>query len=181
MIPKTSDPSDPATPWRRWVAYLLDSVLLVLITVATFYVLIYHRLLWLALVLTCVEALYKPVMEARYGWTFGKLSQKIRVVDATTRGKIDFNQALLRYLPWAFGFFASVFVLIRHTQDPNFVEVSDYRGYLEFARASVLNDSWVLQIIQQVPFISAVWLFLDPLRQAAHDKVANSLVVNFGE
>ena len=181
MIPTTTDPSDPATPWRRWVAYLIDSVLLVLMTAATFYVMIYYRLLWLALAITFVEALYKPVMEARYGWTLGKLSQKIKVVDATTREKIDFNQALLRYLPWAFGFFASVFVLIRHTQDPNFAEVTDYRSYLEFAQASVLNDSWVLQIIQQVPFVSAIWLFLDPLRQALHDKFANTLVVNFGK
>ena len=167
----------PANLWRRWLAYLVDTVLMILLTLLTFYLLIYQKMLWLALAVALLEALYKPLMEARYGWTLGKLSQKIKVVDATTGGGIDFNQSLMRYLPWAVGFFASVFVLVRHFQNPDFAGVTDYLTYMEFAQNSVLNDSWVLQLVQQVPIISATWLILDPLRQALHDKMAHTLVV----
>ena len=171
----------PAPILRRFLAYLVDTLLLTLLTALTIYVMIGPRLVYVAIGLTVVEALYKPIMESRYGWTLGKLSQKIMVIDAATGRRPDFNQSLMRYLPWGLGMFASIFLILQYAKDPAFAEVADGWAYLDYERDSPWRKNTILAIIQQVPLFSSAWMVGDVLRQAIHDKLARTLVVNFPE
>ena len=163
--------------WRRFVAWLIDAVVRSVFTAATVYVLVTYRSLAGAIVIAILEGLYKPVLEARFGWTLGKKAMNIQVIDAQTGNQIDFNQSLMRYLPWAITVFAGIWLLDQYLKDPAFAEVLVMEDYLEYLRNSDWNENTYLGIIRQLPVFSSVWMVGDQLRQAVHDKLAGTLVV----
>ncbi|OAV45638.1 RDD family protein [Lewinella sp. 4G2] len=167
----------PASYLQRWLAYIIDALVLGLFTALALYLLIYARSLYACLAVTVLEGAYKPIMEWRYGATLGKMAQKLVVVDSVTGQRMDLNQSLMRYLPWALGMFAAIFVITRQYQSADFAEVSDIYGYLDLAQNSPLSDSWVIQVISNIPIFSAAWLIADPWRQALHDKLAKTIVI----
>lgn len=164
--------------WRRFLAWLVDAVVLSFFTAATIYVLVTYRSLAGAVVIAILEGLYKPVMEANYGWTLGKRALKIQVIDAQTGGPIDFNQSLMRYLPWAITVFAGIWLLDQYLKDPAFAEVLVMDDYMPYLRNSAWTENTYLGIIRQLPVFSSVWMVGDQLRQALHDKLAGTIVVN---
>ena len=166
-----------APVWRRFVAWLIDAVVRSVFTAATVYVLVTYRSLAGAIVIAILEGLYKPVLEARFGWTLGKKAMNIQVIDAQTGNQIDFNQSLMRYLPWAITVFAGIWLLDQYLKDPAFAEVLVMEDYLEYLRNSDWNENTYLGIIRQLPVFSSVWMVGDQLRQAVHDKLAGTLVV----
>ena len=166
-----------APVWRRFVAWLIDAVVRSVFTAATVYVLVTYRSLAGAIVIAILEGLYKPVLEARFGWTLGKKAMNIQVIDAQTGNQIDFNQSLMRYLPWAITVFAGIWLLDQYLKDPAFAEVLVMEDYLEYLRNSDWNENTYLGIIRQLPVFSSAWMVGDQLRQAVHDKLAGTLVV----
>lgn len=177
-MPDQPASNQPATLFRRVFAYFIDSFVIAFFTAIAFYLLIEKRNLEMAIGVLVIGGMYKPLFEARFGWTLGKLSQRLFIVDQVTGKKPDLNQSLMRYLPWAIGVFASIFVIIRHFESPGFKEVQDVYQYLEFSRKSVLSSNFLLQVISNLPIFSGVWLIADPRRQALHDKLAKTLVVS---
>ena len=167
-----------APVWRRFVAWLIDSVIISVFTAATLYVLIVHRSLAGAITIAVLEGLYKPMMEARFGWTIGKRLLKIQVIDAVTGRGIDLNQSLMRYLPWATTVFVGIWVLDQYLKDPAFAEVLTMDDYFPYLRNSDWGENTYLGIIRQLPVFSSVWMVGDQLRQGIHDKLAGTLVVN---
>ena len=164
--------------WRRFVAWLLDALILTVFTAATIYILITYRSLAGAVAIALLEGLYKPVMEAHYGWTLGKRALGIKVIDAQTGGLIDFNQSLMRYLPWGITVFAWIWLLDQYLKDPAFAEVLLTDDYLDYVRNSEWPENTYLGIMRQLPVFSSVWMVGDQLRQALHDKLAGTIVIN---
>lgn len=138
---------------------------------------IYFRNLNLAILSLLVGAAYKPLMEAFYGWTLGKRSQKLEVIDLATGNKPDMNQSLMRFLPWALGVCASIFVMVRLFQNPDFADVADPYQYAELLRNSEVGQSTIVSIVSNLSIFSGTWVIGDPMRQALHDKLAKTLVI----
>src|ERR1700712_5415747 len=66
--------------WTRFAAYLLDSMIISVITLPVTYLNVTHWKLTIFFILTSVvELAYKPFMEYRYGATLGKMGVGIRV------------------------------------------------------------------------------------------------------
>ena len=139
---------------------------------------IFWRSLPLAIAFLLLEAAYKPLTEARWGYTLGKKWLKMKVIDRETGGLMTLNQSLYRYLPWAIAVFATVFVYIRYFQDPGFADVASLDDYVEFANDHSLSNSFVLSLLTNLTIFSAVWMFSDPLVRALHDRIAGTVVVN---
>lgn len=136
------------------------------------------RSLPIAILCIVLDAAYKPIMEAKYGWTLGKKWRKIKVISQESGGLMDINQSLNRFLPWAIAYFASIFVYTRHFQDPAFAEVTDLEQYLEFATNHVLNGNFFVSLANNLTIFSAVWMFSDPFKRTLHDRFAKTIVVN---
>lgn len=140
--------------------------------------LVFLRSLPIAVMCVVLDAAYKPLMEARYGWTLGKKWRKIKVISQETGGLMDINQSLTRFLPWAIAYFASIFVYTRHFQDPAFAEVQTMEAYFEFSAAHVLSGNFLISLANNLTIFSAVWMFSDPFKRALHDRFAKTIVVN---
>ncbi|NJC26840.1 RDD family protein [Neolewinella antarctica] len=171
----------PASFFRRALAYFIDSILIGLATAPAYYFLIYEGSLYAGIAIIVVGGAYKPLMEARYGWTLGKLSQRIQIVDVVTGVKPDLNQSLLRYLPWAIGVLTGILVTIRVFEQPDFDEVKDIFQYVEAMQKSSLSENFFVRNVSSLPIFSSVWMISDPLRQTLHDKLAKTLVVAMPE
>lgn len=142
-----------------------------------FYSIIELKSLPFAILMMLGEAAYKPIMEALYGHTLGKKWMKLEVVNQKGFGPISWNQSLLRFLPWAAVFYATVFVIIRHFQAEGFMEVTDMPMYIEFGRKHPLGENMLIAMINYLPLFSVMWVLSDPMRRALHDRLAGTVVV----
>ncbi|MCD6385696.1 RDD family protein, partial [Candidatus Sumerlaeota bacterium] len=70
----------PAGFWIRVVATLVDFIVFIPVVALSFYA-ISSKSLFLTLLLILPGVLYKPLMEAFYGATLGKMACGLRVVD----------------------------------------------------------------------------------------------------
>lgn len=168
-----------ATIPRRAFARVIDFGLVsVPLNALALMAIVFYRSLPLAIGLLLLEAAYKPLTESRWGYTLGKKWMKMKVVDQATGEKMDMNQSLLRFLPWAVSVFITIFVYTRHFQAPAFAEVTDLLQYAEFAREHVLGNSFLISLLSNMTIFSAVWMFSDPMVRALHDRIAKTVVVN---
>ena len=132
-------------------------------------------------ILLLVEAIYKPIMEGLYGQTLGKKWMNILVVNQKGFGPISWNQSLLRYLPWAAVFYATVFIIVRHFQADGFMEVDSWPAYIKFGREHPLGENLIIAMINYLPLFSVMWVISDPLKRALHDRVAGTVVFSSKE
>lgn len=123
------------------------------------------------------EAAYKPIMEAIYGQTLGKKWMNIKVVDQKDFSPISWNQSLLRFLPWAAVFYATVFIVVRHFQADGFAEVDSWPAYIEFGREHPLGENLLIAMINYLPLFSVMWVMSDPMKRALHDRLAKTVVL----
>ncbi len=145
------------------------------------YVVVYLKSLPLALLCILADALYKPLLEGLYGYTWGKKLMHLRVTDRKSHQKISWNQSFLRYTPWAIAVYASVFVMVRYFQTPELLEVTDVPAYLEFMGSHPLSNNFLIGVLNSAWLFAIMWIFTDPLRQGLHDKLAGTLVVQVPE
>lgn len=100
---------------QRTLARFIDIVFITVpLTAFTILALVYLRSLPLAIAFITLEAIYKPFMEGRFGFTIGKKLVKIRVVDQLSGKLMNLNQNLTRFLPWAIIYFTTLFVYTRY-------------------------------------------------------------------
>ena len=85
--------------WIRVGAALIDILVMIPLFVISYYNQIDMKSLVLLYILTVLSALYKPLMEWRYGATLGKMACKIKVVNEKLK-PISIDQRLGRYIPW---------------------------------------------------------------------------------
>jgi uncharacterized RDD family membrane protein YckC len=169
----------PAKLQRRFIAWLLDRAVLLPLTIGLLYSIIDMKSLPFAIMMMIGEAVYKPIMEALYGHTLGKKLMKIQVVTQKGFGPISWNQSLLRFVPWAAVFYATVFVIIRHFQAEGFMEIDSWPAYIEFGREHPLGENILIAMVNYLPLFSVMWVMSDPTRRALHDRLAGTIVVSY--
>ncbi|MBC6992962.1 RDD family protein [Neolewinella lacunae] len=163
---------------QRLIARLIDLAIVSLpLSLAMLFSVVYLKSFALAVLFSFLEAAYKPLAEAIFGYTIGKRVRRLRVVRQGDFAPIDLNQSLLRFLPWATIFFASVFILHRHLNDPGMADVNSVEAYLLFSQQHVLADNLVIALINYLPLFSVIWIFSDPMQRALHDRVAGTVVL----
>ncbi len=177
----TDGPHEPAPLQRRFIAWLLDRIVLLPFTGGLLYAIVEMKSLAFAILMMVAEAAYKPIMEALSGQTLGKKWMNIRVVNQKNSGPISWNQSLLRFLPWAAVFYATVFIVVRHFQAEGFMEVDSVTAYLEFSQAHPLGENLFIAMINYLPLFSVMWVMSDPLRRALHDRLAGTVVLAANE
>ena len=84
--------------WDRVGAYIIDGILIGVITFVINYINITQfKSFYIYLPLAIIGLLYKPVMESKFGATLGKMALNLRVID-NTQNNINFEKSLLRSL-----------------------------------------------------------------------------------
>lgn len=164
----------------RLGATLIDFLALLPLTGGMFYFLMVapNPIAYVGVVL--LSALYKPFMEATYGATLGKMATKIKVV-GKGGADITMNQAFMRWIPWviatAVGLYANY----------NLINAAINEGVTGFAEFGLFQQQYnaeqgmamtiINSVIGFLPLISALFLFGNKRKQAAHDKMAETFVV----
>ncbi|MBB4078148.1 putative RDD family membrane protein YckC [Lewinella aquimaris] len=161
----------------RVAAYLVDQFVMIPVMYATFYFMVEQPLLYAVIALWLVQSLYKPLTESFLGFTVGKWIMRLRVVDRGTNRKIGLNQSFVRYLPFAVSAFATLFVQIRMFETPEFREVNNLELYVNYMSSFPLNQNLLVNICNNLPVFSAVWLIMDPWSRALHDRWAQTFVI----
>ena len=143
--PNAGGGSLPAASLRnRLFAYLLDRLFVLPFSLGMVYVVVYLKSLPLALLCILGDALYKPILEGMYGYTWGKKLMHLKVVNREDQVPITWNQSLLRYTPWAIAVYASIFVMVRYFQTPELMDVTDMQAYIEFMGDHPLSNNFLI-------------------------------------
>jgi len=171
-------PLPPAGIQNRIIAWCVDRIVLLPFTIGVMNVFVGSKSLPIMVLLLVGEALYKPVTEKLYGQTLGKRVTGIRVVTQEYGGEITWNQSLLRFLPWALSFYATIFVYIRYFEAPGFAEITDWYGMVDFQRNHPMSNSTLVAMLTAMPMFSTIWIFSDVLRRAIHDRIAGTVVIS---
>ena len=153
------DPSPVAGPARRLLGFLLDLVLLVVVSAVIRQQLAGEGALQSVVVTALIAGLtpaYEIVGVARWGRTVGKTIVGTRVVVATDGSVPGWKRAALRWaVPWG----------------PSYL-TSWAPGVWGFLSLAVLGNAWLLVVY---------WGVLGhPRRQGLHDRVAGTIVVTDG-
>ncbi|CAH1000200.1 hypothetical protein LEM8419_01348 [Neolewinella maritima] len=160
----------------RLAAWFIDQVVLMVLILPVYYFMVVRPSLVLVIALWGAQFLYKPLGEAQFGATLGKWVLKLRVVDRATYRRISLNQSFVRFLPFAISQFATLFVLIRMFHSTELAEVDGLQSYVNYTTYYPLNQSFAVNLCNNFPVFSAVWMILDPWSRALHDRWAETFV-----
>ena len=168
-----TDFPEPAGFWVRVGAYLVD--LLVFIPVIAIGVI--NTLSWKSTVLMLVLALpwllYKPVMEARYGATLGKMAVGVKVVNEFGR-EISLGQAYARFAPFlASAVLGTVTNLMLFTS-PEFQSATHLE---DIGRLQQGGGTCMQQLLGLVVLIDCVVAAFSHRKRAVHDMIAGTYCV----
>lgn len=155
-------------------ASLIDSVVLLPLVGLNYYNSLNTKSLALALLVALGSAVYKPLMEYRYGATVGKMAVKIKVVNYNLQA-ITLEQTLIRYLPWLLSVVITMMASIAIFQTPGFMEATDVMAYGELVQ-STSYMKW-MQFASWIVPISAFGMVFSPYRQAVHDQLAKTFCI----
>jgi uncharacterized RDD family membrane protein YckC len=85
-----------ATFWNRFSAYLIDTLVIILIALpSTIYNVLNVKSFWLYLLVTIITLLYKPILEYLFGATIGKMFLDLKVTNQSFE-KITLKQSFFR-------------------------------------------------------------------------------------
>ncbi|MEO0779476.1 MAG: RDD family protein [Bacteroidota bacterium] len=160
-----------ASFWQRVGASLVDGLVMIPIYVITlFFITAVYDISFLEAVYSpyvmfnaLIPAAYKIIMEGQYGATLGKMAMRLRVVDAEAQ-KIDINHALRRYVIYGISLISSV--------------VFNAAIILEAENLFVTLGS-VNQLISLLVIVSLIFVAFDERKQAVHDKIADTFVIQY--
>jgi uncharacterized RDD family membrane protein YckC len=160
--------------WIRVGASLVDFLVMLPLVGLTIYNLIVLKSYPIAIFVLVVPMLYKPLMEAKYSTTLGKMAVKIKLVN-TSNQNISIKQAIIRYLPWLIGYvfsFYTTYLLFQH---------SDFNSINTYMDVSILQAQVAPKALNYVSsfilFISCVFVAFTQNKQGLHDLLANTFCV----
>ena len=150
---------------QRLIAYVIDSIILIPIVGG---LTIINMAMWQSIavlvILQVIDAVYKPLMEGKFGATLGKMSIGLKVVD-TNYQPINTKMAFVRAIPFILKniltSFSGIYVL-SHTgviKIPLLYQIPNYIGWL-------------------VVIISCLLIFKDNLNRTFHDKLAKTYCIH---
>ncbi|MDB5283365.1 MAG: hypothetical protein JWO06_2440 [Bacteroidota bacterium] len=163
--------------WRRLAAQIVDGILLGVFTVPiALYDLFTVKSYLLYLVVGIVGALYKPLMEYKYGATLGKMALGLKCVNSNYE-PIDLRQAFMRniifLIPNLTGLVLYYFVFAA----PGFEEVTSIAQYVDFAQHFQNRPAGTNFLFSALLIVDAIVLAVDNEKRSLHDKFANTLVI----
>lgn len=165
----------------RFAAYLVDSILIAIpTTLLTFMNMFTMKMAIMSVLIALVFAMYKPLMEWKFGATLGKMLLNVKVVGEGQRS-ITFNESFTRYTP----FFATVllgipgqWVIMNH---PIIQDINSWNDYMEAAQMQQVPDGGALAWLGIIGFIftliSALLMMNNKKSQALHDKWAGTYCI----
>jgi len=167
----------------RLGAALLDFLILIPVTGIAYYFSALHPNFTIYLCIFAIAALYKPVMEGLYGATLGKMILKLKVL--TKEGTpITMVQAFMRWIPWALGAAASLYVVYNMFQIPGYTDIDGFQEntefMMEYQKENGVNwtDSLISSLGFILPLVSALVMLGGNKRMAAHDILAETVVIH---
>jgi len=164
----------PAGFWIRALASSVDGIILIPVVALSFYAVFATKLLWLCLLTKIPGLLYKPLMEANYGATLGKMACGIKVVDEFGQ-KPSVARAYLRFVPFLIASlidFVSTFWLF---SQPQFQAATGFLEIGEIANAGPLQLTNT--IVGWLILIDCVTAAFTNRKRAIHDMFANTYCV----
>jgi len=163
----------PAGFWIRWLALLLDSLVLAPVMLLNSYA-YRHMDFALLLVASLPILIYKPVMEARYGATVGKMICRIRV-ENEEGSNITLLQAYIRNLP--FILYVPLYLILEYQlfHDPSYISAVDVAQRMSVAAAHPME--MVYQLSGVIICIDCVVVAFAQRKRAIHDMIAKSVCV----
>lgn len=160
--------------WIRVGASLIDGLVLFVPAGLNILNLLYWKSLPLCAFLHLAIMGYKPFMEWRYGATLGKMALGIRVTNYYL-GPIRFQDAFVRYVPWAFGQVVTLFSYVSLFQYRDFFEISTLQEL-----SPLLNEAMPASISTFTSFFlltSCLIVAMNPKRQGLHDLMAKTYCI----
>jgi|AntRauTorckE5430_2_1112549.scaffolds.fasta_scaffold01264_1 uncharacterized RDD family membrane protein YckC len=182
-----TDKSAAAVRYASFGPRLLAALLDFLITIPAIAAVVYFTTIGpnftIYLLLVLLVFLYKPIFEALYGATPGKMILKLKVLkeDGTP---IGWSEALTRVTPWFIGSAVSAYFTYLMFQLPGFTDVEGFMEnaafMLEAQKAGQINsaNSTIQSLVGLLPLFSALVMLFNKQRQAAHDILAKTVVIH---
>jgi len=165
---------EPAGFWIRVLATLIDVLVLSPVGALSFINLLYVKSLLLLFVLQLPWLLYKPLMEALYGATLGKMALKIRVID-THGNNLTLSKAYIRFLLFLAPVVVSFAALLSLFLNPGFEGASSFEEIYELTLGNPLYS--LSSIAGWVVLIDVVVVAFTRRKRAIHDMMAGSFCV----
>ncbi len=162
-----------ATFWERLHAFMLDNIFFLPISSLNIYNLIIWKSFELAILSIVLWVIYKPLMEWKYGATFGKKIVGIEVVDSENQ-RISFNQVMLRFTPYFAFSIDHFFEYQKLFAIPKMAEVSTA---IELTRLQAENPSNISPLVTFFFIFSISSIFFSPQKQAQHDILAKTYCI----
>ncbi len=160
--------------WIRVGAGMIDLLIFIPVFVLSYFNQFNIKSIALLYVLTVLSALYKPLLEWRYGATLGKMACKIKVVNKELK-PISIDQAFGRYIPWAISTIIQLMAATSIYLAPNFKNIDTYIELTELSQDSPLNT--ISSVYSVVFLIIICWLIFDKKKQGLHDKIAKTFCI----
>ncbi len=162
--------------FRRWIAYLLDFIFMIVLIYIPFF--LFKKETGVEMVIKnityyAIFNLYKPLFEYYLQATPGKLLLKLRVLGKDFN-KLTLGQSFIRYSPWLIGMVWVVTFEVVSKINPG-VALK-----IVMLRPDAAPQNWIaLNVLRTiirhiVPVISALWIITNRKRLAFHDIIAKS-------
>lgn len=166
----------PAGFWIRVLASLVDGLIFIPIVTLINYNLTSIKSLVLMLILTIPSLIYKPLMEARFGGTVGKMVMRIKVIDFNGMN-ISLFRAYLRFLPQLLPLIVGLVWNYYLFSSPEFTSAKT-SFQLENIRSQLIALKWISNVCNIVALIDVLALIRSRHKRAIHDYLANSYCVH---
>ena len=162
--------------WRRAAALFLDGILMLAVLYPfNWYDLTHLKSYPLYLCAGLASALYKPLMEYKYGATLGKMAFGIKCINSNYQ-KLNIAEALNRNFIFLL---SNIVTLVLHYfvfASPQFIEATDLRE-VGLAIHQFPAIRWTMNLLYLALFIDAIVLASDNRKRSLHDKWADTFVI----
>jgi len=160
--------------WIRVGASVIDFLVMIPVVGFMFYNYMTIKSLILGVLMISLSSLYKPLMEAYYGATLGKMATGIKVVNLDYE-PININTSIKRYAPWILTQVISLYGVFELLGNPAFMEVTDFIAITQLQNESLSGS--LSQVASIVVVISALALLFNDEKQALHDQFAETYCI----
>jgi uncharacterized RDD family membrane protein YckC len=155
--------------WWRVLAFLLDQIVIEIVLAVALRSFISMSFSEAAIFTAIANFLYYGLMVGlARGQTLGMMLCRLRVVNATDRGPVSFNQAMARAVLFSALLLLATIYHYRAKRTTNMTE----------KQAEVVVRHGLLVLALAAPFVlDVLWVAWDKRRQALHDKFAKTVVI----
>jgi len=158
----------------RLGAAIIDALAFTPLIILSIYNSFSMKSLPIAFLVIIASTLYKPLMEAQFGATLGKMALKIKVISSNFE-KIDLTQAVTRYVPWMVSAAGSFLTAWRTYTNPTFLNAEDMMDLQAFNETQGIDWLQLLGFI--ILLVSALLMLSNDQKRAGHDKLADTYCI----